>query len=626
MKQVLQIQAQLVTYAPPFLDPNFAAVKLIGICAVHCKLRQAALIFSQLADPNVFAWNAILKAHSYNHNWSYTLHYFNCQLSSPTAPAPDEYTFTSVLKACAGLMAVLDGCKVHAVVVKTSFNFNIFVQNSLIDMYFKFGNSDIAQLLFDEMLVRDVVSWNTLVSGYSLCGNVELARWVFDKMPVKNLVSWSAMMAAYARSGDLEAARQLFDVMPERNVVSWNAMIAGYAQNEKYSNAINLFNEMQKTGNVRPNDVTLISVLSACAHLGAFDLGKWIDRFISRSGMELSLFLGNALVDMYAKCGFIVEARRIFDKMQERDVISWSIIISGLAMHGHAEEAFEYFFEMLDCGVMPNEVTFMGLLSACTHSGLVDKGLKYFNMMDHIYGITPKIEHYGCVVDLLSRSGRLVEAEDLINSMPIEANVIVWGALLGGCRIYGDIERGERVVQRILELDSEHSGSYVYLANVYASVGRLDDAAKCRLNMRENKVMKTPGCSWIEVHNAVHEFFMGDRSHPQSDIIYATISDLMLRMKLAGYKPKTDLIVHSIDEEEKENALSTHSEKLAMAFGLISTSKGTTIRVVKNLRVCNDCHEATKFISRIVEREIIVRDRSRFHHFKDGKCSCNDYW
>ncbi|XP_043689915.1 pentatricopeptide repeat-containing protein At1g08070, chloroplastic-like [Telopea speciosissima] len=625
MKQVLQIQAQLITYAPPFLDPNFVAVKLIGVCAVQCKLRQAALIFSQLADPNVFAWNAILKAYAQNHNWDHTLRYFNYQLSSPNV-APDEYTFTSVLKACAGLAAVLDGCKVHAVVIKTALNSNIFVQNSLIGMYFKFGNLDIAQLLFDEMLIRDVVSWNTLVSGYSLCGNVELARWVFDKMPIKNLVSWSAMIAGYTRLGNLEGARQLFDVMPERNVVSWNAMIAGYAQNEKYSNAINLFHEMQKTGSVRPNDVTLISVLSACAHLGAFDLGKWIDHFISRTGMELSLFLGNALVDMYAKCGFIAEARRIFDKMQERDVISWSIIISGLAMHGHAEEAFDYFFEMLECGVKPNEVTFMGLLSACTHAGLVDKGLKYFNMMDHKYGITPKIEHYGCVVDLLSRAGRLVEAEDLINSMPIEANVIVWGALLGGCRIYKDIELGERVVQRILELDSEHSGSYVYLANVYASVGRLDDAAKCRLNMRENKVIKTPGCSWIEVHNTVHEFFMGDRSHPLADKIYATISELVFRMKLAGYKPKTDLVVHSVDEEEKEDALSTHSEKLAIAFGLISTSKGTTIRVVKNLRICNDCHEATKFISRIVEREIIVRDRSRFHHFKDGKCSCNDYW
>ncbi|KAF8412610.1 hypothetical protein HHK36_000579 [Tetracentron sinense] len=626
MKQLLQIHAQLLTYAPLSLDPNRIAVKLIGVCGAHSKLRHAALVFSQLPNPNVFAWNAILKAYAQNNQWAHTLRYFNYQLSSPTAPDPDEYTFTSVLKACAGLVAVPHGLMIHSFIIKGGFESNLFVQNSLADMYFKFGCPVVARQLFDEMPVRDLVSWNTLVSGYCLVGDIDSAKWFFDQMVEKNLISWSAMVTGYARSGNLDAARQLFDDMPERNVVSWNAMIAGYAQNEKYSDAICLFREMQQVSGLGPNDVTLVSVLSACAHLGALDLGKWIDWFINRSGMELNLFLGNALADMYAKCGCIAEGRRVFDLMQERDVISWSIIISGLAMHGHAQEAFGFFYEMLECRVKPNEVTFMGLLSACTHAGMVDKGLKYFNLMSQEYGITPMVEHYGCVVDLLSRAGRLDEAEDLINSMPIKPNVIVWGALLGGCRIYKDIRRGERVVQRILELDSAHSGSYVYLANVYASMGRLDDAANCRLRMRDNGVMKTPGCSWIEVDNTVHEFFMGDRSHPQSEKIYLKIKELGLKMKLAGYKPNTDLVVHSIDEEEKEDVISTHSEKLAIAFGLISMSEGTTIRVVKNLRVCNDCHNATKIISRIVGREIVVRDRSRFHHFKDGRCSCNDYW
>ncbi|OVA01371.1 Pentatricopeptide repeat [Macleaya cordata] len=626
MKHVTQIQTQLLTNAPPSLDPNLIAVKLIGVCATHAKLRHAALIFNQLPNANLFAWNAILKAYAQNNEWFQTLRLFNYQLSSPTAPHPDEYTFTSVLKACSGIVSITDGKKIHAFVAKMGYQSNLFVSNSLVDMYFKFGFPRIARILFDEMLVKDIVSWNTLVSGYSLCGNIDSARWVFDQMIEKNLISWSAMITGYARSGDLDSARRLFDEMPERNVVSWNAMIAGYAQNETYSDAIDLFREMQQVGGVKPNDVTLVSVLSACAHLGALDLGKWIDLFINRSRMELNLFLGNALADMFAKCGCLVEAMRVFDKMQERDVISWSIIISGLAMHGHAEEAFAYFFEMLESEVTPNEITFMGLLTACTHAGLVEKGLKYFNLMEEVYGITPKIEHYGCMVDLLSRSGRLNEAEDLITSMPIKPNVIVWGALLGGCRIYKDIERGERVVQQILELDSEHSGSYVYLANVYASMGRLDDAANCRMKMRENGVMKIPGCSWIEVDNTVHEFFMGDRSHPQAEKIYSIIRKLGSRMKLAGYRPNTDLVVHNVDEEEKEDALSTHSEKLAIAFGLISTSEGTTIRVVKNLRVCNDCHEAAKIISKLVRREIIVRDRSRFHIFREGICSCNDYW
>ncbi|KAF5191018.1 Pentatricopeptide repeat [Thalictrum thalictroides] len=494
------------------------------------------------------------------------------------------------------------------------------------DMYFKFGFAEIAHELFDEMTVRDVVSWNTLVSGYSLSGDVEMARGVFDMMVEKSLVTWSAMITGYVRSGNVDAARELFDKMPERNVISWNAMIAGYAQNEKYADAIDLFWQMLRVSGFGPNDVTFVNVLSACAHLGALDLGKWIDQYIKKSGMELNLFLGNALADMFAKCGCLAEAQQVFDEMQERDVITWTIIISGLATHGRAKESFDHFYDMLECGIKPNEITFMGILSACTHAGLVDEGLKFFNQIDKVYGISPTIEHYGCVVDLLSRAGRLNEAEDLINSMPMKPNVIVWGALLGGCRIYKDVDRGERVVEHILKLDSGHSGSYVYLANVYASMGRLNAAASCRLRMRENGVAKTPGYSWIEHGHTVHEFFMGDRSHPQTEQIYSMISELESRMKLAGYRPNTGLVVHSVDEEEKEDVLSTHSEKLAIAFGLINTRDGTTIRVMKNLRVCTDCHEATKVISKIVNREIIVRDRSRFHHFKDGQCSCNDYW
>lgn len=424
----------------------------------------------------------------------------------------------------------------------------------------------------------------------------------------------------------MATARELFDQMPERNVVCWNAMIAGCTQNEKFLESIELFRKMLQSGCAPPNDVTLVIVLSACAHLGALDLGRWIGGFIKRRSMELSLFLGNALSDMYAKCGCIGEARRVFERMKERDVISWSIIICGSAMHGHAEEAISGFHEMLQHGMKPNDITFMGILSACTHAGLVDDGLRYFNRMSDEFGIDPKVEHYGCVVDLLSRAGRLDEAEDLIDSMQMPPNVIVWGALLGGCRIYGDISRGERVVQHIFELDPGHSGSHVYIAHVYSSTGRLEDAAKCRLRMREERVAKVPGCSWIEVDNTVHEFFMGDRSHPRSEKIYSMISALSSRMKLAGYVPDTTIVSQSIDEEEKEDALSMHSEKLAVAFGLISTKAGATIRVAKNLRVCNDCHEAMKFISKISERDIVLRDRSRFHHFSEGKCSCQDYW
>ncbi|XP_020276412.1 pentatricopeptide repeat-containing protein ELI1, chloroplastic-like [Asparagus officinalis] len=493
-------------------------------------------------------------------------------------------------------------------------------------MYFKLGRQSVARKLFDEMPIRDVVSYNTLIAGYSSCGQAGIAREVFDSMSERSFVSWSAMIAGYSKSGDLDAARELFERMPERNVVCWNAMIAGYAQNERFSEAVKIFRRMLQVEGMKPNEVTLVSVLSACANLGALGLGKWIHRYVERASTRLGLFLGNALSDMYSKCGCIAEARKVFDEMPERDVISWSIIVTGTAMHGLWNEAIACFHEMLQQGTKPNDITFMGILSACTHAGLVDDGLEYFDRMSREFGIDPKVEHYGCVVDLLSRAGRLDEAENLISSMRVSPNAIVWGALLGGCRIYGDVDRGERAAHRILQLDPDHSGSHIYLANAYASVGKLEEAAKYRVWMREKQVVKTPGCSWIEIDNAVYEFLMGDRSHPQSGKIYAMIRSLAPRMKLAGYVPNTSLVCQSIDEEEKENALAMHSEKLAVAFGLVSTEEGATIRVVKNLRVCKDCHDYMKVMSQVVAREIVLRDRNRFHHFKDGVCSCKDYW
>lgn len=363
-----------------------------------------------------------------------------------------------------------EGPKVHAVVIKSGFGKNVHLKTSLVDMYFKFREAASAGQVFDEMPVRDVVSWNAMVSGYSVCG-------------------------------DLETARLVFDQMPEKDVVSWNAMIGGCVQNGKHSDAIDVFLGMRTVGCVVPDDVTLVNVLSACGHVAALDLGRSIDRFVGQRGKELNLYLGNALIDMYAKCGTMEEARRIFDGMQERDVISWSTMICGWGAHGHADEAFGYYSKMLECGVKPNVITFIGLLSTCSHAGLVDKGIELFSKMIQEHRIVPNVGHYGCVIDLLSRAGRLDEAEDLINSMPMEPNVVVLGALLGGCRIHRDLRRGERVAQRLFDLDSEYTGGYVFIAGAKASVGRLDDAAQCWLRMQRKGIIKDPGCSRIEAHD-----------------------------------------------------------------------------------------------------------------------------
>lgn len=471
---------------------------MIGICGDSGKLRHAIRVFNSLPpEPNLYVYNAILKAFSQNSDYVRTVEYFNRLVYvNGGLDELDEYTFTSVLKACGGLCVGIDGLKIHTVVLKYGYVMNLFVRNSLIDMCFKVGYFFDGEKLFDEMLVRDVVSWNTLVSGFCIVGDVDGGRRVFDGMMERNLVSWSTMVTGYARVGRLREARVLFDEMPERSIVCWNAMISGYAQNEKYEDAIGLFTRMQQMSRLKPNEVTLVSVLSACSHVGALDLGRWIDRFVYRNRMSLSPFVGNALADMYAKCGCIFEARRTFDKMVDKDVISWSIIICGFAMNGYANEAFQYFQEMIKHQVTPSETTFIGLLTACTHVGLVDLGLKYFSMMTEKYAITPTVEHFGCIVDMLSRGGRLNEAEEKIHSMPMRPNVVVWGALLGGCEKFKDFDRGKRVANCILELDPEHNGCLMYLAGMYTSTGQIKDALDCRLRTGTSK---TPGCSRIEL-------------------------------------------------------------------------------------------------------------------------------
>nr|ADE77588.1 unknown [Picea sitchensis] len=312
--------------------------------------------------------------------------------------------------------------------------------------------------------------------------------------------------------------------------------------------------------------------------------------------------------------------------MSNKNVVSWNAMIVGYGMHGHGEDALVLFTQMQQRGVKPNEITFISVLSACSHAGLVDEGWKCYNCMTLDYAITPTVEHYACMVDLLGRAGHLNEAWDFIEKMPIEPGASVWGAFLGSCRIHCNIELGERVAELLLNLDPDNAGYYVLLSNIYAAAGRWDDVAKVRKMMKEKDVKKSPGCSLIEVNNKLHSFVVGDISHPQTEAIYAMLETLARQMEAVGYVPCTDFVLHDVEEEIKENMLFAHSEKLAIAFGLISTRSGTSIRITKNLRVCGDCHSATKFISKIVKREIIMRDLNRFHHFKDGLCSCGDYW
>lgn len=466
---------------------------------------------------------------------------------------------------------------------------------------------------------------------YSSCGgNLSFAHQVFDEITQPDLPSWNSIISANAKMGLLRIARRLFDKMPERNVVSWSCMIDGYVKCGEYKEAIALFRKMQCLGaekNIRPNEFTISSVLSACGRLGALEHGKWVHAYIDKCGMKVDVVVGTSLIDMYAKCGSIERARLVFrDLGSNKDVMAWSAMISALAMHGFSEESLSLFTEMQDHGVAPNAVTLLGVLCACVHGGLVDEGRRYFETMSGDFGVTPVIQHYGCVVDLYGRAGLIEKAWDVVKSMPMKPDVLIWGALLSGSRMHGDIETCEFALKELIELEPNNSGAYILLSNVYAKTGRWEDVRHIRRVMELKGIRKMPGCSLVEVEGILHEFFVGDESHPESRAIYLMLEEIMKRLKEEGYVGDTNEVLLDLDEEGKELSLSLHSEKLAIAFCFIKTRPGTPIHIVKNLRICTDCHVAIKMISKIYGRAIVVRDCHRFHHFKDGSCSCRDYW
>lgn len=577
---------------------------------------------------------------------------------------PNPVTMASVFQACAQLGDLDKGKLIHDYVREKRIELDGHVENSLIAMYAKFGKIESARRLFDEMFERNLVSWNTMIAGYAQNEHADEAIKLFHQMQLDGVVPDSvtvlSVLQACAHSGDLEEGKLihdyilrngfqsdvfvanslvdmyakcgfidkacgLFDKMSKREAVSWNSMIAGYAQNGHANEALSLFNQMLLT-DVKPNVVTMVSVLPACAHLSALQQGRRIHGYIIRSGFNADVSVGNALIDMYAKCGNIGIACQYFDQMSYRNVVTWNAMIAGYGMQGHGKEGLALFSQMQETEVKPNHITFICILSACSHTGLVDKGWQYFHSMSKCYCIVPRMEHYACMVDLLGRAGRLDEAQDFIENMPIEPGPSVWGALLGACRIHCNVELGEHAAKHLFDSVPQDAGFYVLLSNIYAAAGRWGDVVKVRTMMKDRGVKKPAGYSLIEVDNKVHAFIVGDRSHPQCQNIYAMLEILAGQMKAAGYVPNTNFALYDVEEELKEDILCIHSERLAIAFGLLNTSDGTPIRITKNLRVCGDCHIATKFISKIVKREIIVRDANRFHHFKEGLCSCGDYW
>ncbi|XVF44351.1 hypothetical protein PTKIN_Ptkin02bG0113600 [Pterospermum kingtungense] len=436
----------------------------------------------------------------------------------------------------------------------------------------------------------------------------------------------NALISFYGSFGLVGEALDMFVKMHDKDLVSWSSMISCFANNNFGYEALRLFQEMQLTENFKPDEVTMLSVISAVSSLGALALGKWIDAFISRNGLKRTLSLSTALIDMYSRCGSVDDSIKVFNAMPVKNVWTWTVLINGLALHGRGKEALKMFNEMKSIGLKPDHVTFNAVLVACGHGGLVNEGWEVFESIKMDYGVEPMVEHYGCMVDLLGRAGLLYEAFEFMDRMPTRPNAVIWRILLGACVKHNELKLAEKAKERIYKLDANHDGDYVLLSNVYGGVGKWDEKADVRNLMRKKKIGKNPGYSLLSVEEMVYEFVSGDNSHPKSKEIKEFLISVIDDLRVEGYTPYTSNVLYDIEEEEKEQSLSYHSEKLAVAFALLSFKDRRTIRVIKNLRICYDCHCFMKHVSDKFDREIIVRDRNRFHHFCKGSCSCQDYW
>ncbi|KAF5203834.1 Pentatricopeptide repeat-containing protein [Thalictrum thalictroides] len=612
LTQIHQIHAQIIINGLLPLHSHLLG-KLIDLRY----LEYARFVFDQISSPTDYSWNSMIRCYTINGYPQDSLSLYLKMLQNDVNPS--NFTYPSVLKACSSRFAVSEGEQVHCHVVKFGFHLDLYVSNSLIDMYCKCSCLRSAHQVLDEMHDRDKVSWNSLISGYVSCGEVSEARKLFEEMPMqRNVVCWTtllngygkegnlvqmleiflqmlvsaddvgpnsatmvcllsacssfselklgrwaavfidvnsiplnailttALLDMYSKCGDVEKARKLFDGMSGKNLVSWNAMITGYVQCGFLEEAIGLFNLM-RAKLVKPNEITMVNVLSACAGLGTFELGKDVHRYICRNKLDINVIVATALVDMYSKCGSVNDACLVFVKTADKDVALWNAMIASLAYHGNGKDSIAVLTQMDRSGVNPNDITFIGVLSACNHSGLVEEGRLQFSNMVIKHNLSPTIEHYACMVDLLGRAGYLDEAFEMVQNMVIPPDSIIWGTLLSACRIHRSVDLADKISRFILSSPHPNLGFCILLSNIYASAGRWKDVARVRKLVKEKGIKKPFGCSWIEVDGVIHRFLVEALTHMESQEIHETHQSLINQLKLEGYVPNLDFLAKNID-------------------------------------------------------------------------------
>ncbi|XP_028549956.1 pentatricopeptide repeat-containing protein At1g74630 [Dendrobium catenatum] len=600
--------------------------KLLLVAAVTLvnALDYALHFLADFPSPDAFMFNTVIRglAESPQPYQSFITYAHMKRLSL----SPDSFSFAFLLKAAANNRSLSTGSQIHSQSIHYGLDAHLYVATTMVSLYAECGCIASAEKVFGELSHPNVVAWNAMVTAYFRSGDVAGAGQVFDQMPVRNITTWNLMLAGYMKGGNLGEARILFKEMERKDQVSWNTMIVGFASHGYFEEAFGFFRELMREG-IMPNEVSFTGALSACAQVGAFESGKILHGLIEKTGMNFIMAVSNALLDMYARCGKIDMAKRVFYcDMEKRNIVSWTSMIAALAMQGHGKEALELFHEMLKAEIIPDWITFIAVLYACSHSGLVEQGVELFQSMSCEYGVQPSVEHYGCIVDLYGRAGMLEKAYEFAKQMPIKSNSIIWRTLLGACSIHGNVRLAEDIKMRLAELEPNDSSDYVLLSNVYAKAGKWNDVIDVRKSMNEKSMRKDPGWSAVEVNKVIYSFIASDtRSNVQEEALMK-LEEIMSRLRMEGYWPQLANVLHDIEEEEKENAIVRHSEKLAVAFGMARMCEEEVIRIVKNLRVCRDCHDVMKLISKVFKREILLRDRNRFHCFREGNCSCRDFW
>lgn len=639
-------------------------VNVYGKCGVMGSARK---VFDNLPQRNVVAWTSLMSGHVCNSRPELAVSIFKEMLEE--GELPTNYTFGVVLNACTSLGDVNLAKQVHGYVVKCNLETNPSIGNALCSLYSKSRNLAMAIRAFERIEEKDVISWTAVISSCGDNGNSAKGLDMFVRMltagvdpneitltsvlslcctmqaldagsqihsliiklgygsdlPLKN-----SIMYLYLKSGCITEAKKLFVSMNSVSLVTWNAMIAGYAEMITFAEdalsaylcgieALKIFHQMRRSG-LKPDLYTFSSLLSVCSSLVALEQGEQVHAQTIKTGFLSDVIVATSLVNMYNKCGSINRASKAFIEMPTRTLISWTSMITAFSQHGLSEQALQIFEDMRRVGVKPNKITFVGVLSACSQAGMVDRAYAYYNMMKYEYKINPVMDHYACMIDMYVRLDRIDEAFDFIKKSNLVPNEFIWSILIAGCRSQGKLELAFHAAEKLLELEPKDYETYLLLLNMYMSAERWKDVSRIRKMMRDVKVDKIADWSWISIRNKVYSF----KKH-QPEEVARLLDDLIDKAKALGYKAETNVEIDDEEKQEASTSVAHHSEKLAVAFGLLNTSENVQIRVTKNTGMCRDCHNFMKLVSVSTSRTIIIRDSKRLHRFQNGQCSCKDF-